>query len=184
MSPPSGLFSAGMSFALSGENVVGPYVPASARAIAGVGGSAAGITIPVLRRVGNSPNVSGVVERHADEKLLSIVTKRQATGHAGRSACATGKVAQQDWSFEGQSLRGAQSAALRANDQSVTGCGKRIPTVHAGHSDRNLHTDSGAAPGRSRCQNFHGSDFMGRRALRRLQLASVTEAWPLGLTRS
>ena len=164
MSRLAGLFSPGMSFALSGENVVGPDVSAFARAIAGAGGSAAGIAIPVLRRVGDSPNVSGIVERHADEELFSIVTQRQATGHASGSARATGKVAQQDWSFEGQSLRGAQSAALRADDQSVTGCGKGIPPVHAGHSDRNLHADSGAAPGRSRCQNFHGSDFMGRRA--------------------
>ena len=78
---------------MSGENVVGPDVAASAGAIAGAGGSAAGIAIPVLRRVGDSPNVPWVVERHADEKLLSIVTQRQATGHAGRSACATGKVA-------------------------------------------------------------------------------------------
>jgi len=176
VSRPAGLFSPGMSFALSGENVVGPDVSAFARAIAGADGSAAGIAIPVLRRVGDSPNVSGIVERHADEKLLSIVTERQATGHAGRSACATGKVAQQNGSFEGQGLRCAESAALRADDQSVTGCGKRISPVHAGHSDGNLHANTGAAPGCSRCQNFHRSIFMGRRALRRLQLASVTEA--------
>lgn len=149
-----------MSFALSGENVVGPDAPTFAGAIA-VAGGRAGIAIPVLRRVGDSPNVSGIVQRHADEKLFSIVTQRQATGHASGSARATGKVAQQDRSFEGQGLRGAESAALRAHDQSIAGCGKPVSPVHAGHSHRNLHANSGAAPGRSRCQNFHGSDFHG-----------------------
>jgi hypothetical protein len=156
----AGLFSAGTSFAVRGENVVGPYVAASACAIAGADGSTAG-AIPVLRRVGDSPNVSGVVERHAYEKLFSIVTQRQATCHASGSACAAGKVAQQNWGFEGQGLRCAESAALRAHYDSVTGGGKLVPSVHAGHSYRNLDPHSGAAPRDSRGQNFHGQTFMG-----------------------
>src|SRR5580704_3357908 len=78
------LFSAGMGFAMAGEEVVGPGILAVGRGLgfACGGGGGRGDAIPICRRVGNSPYISGVVKRHSDKKLSAVCAERKAIGYA------------------------------------------------------------------------------------------------------
>src|SRR6202522_3898730 len=111
-----------MRFALLGEQVVGPGALALAHGICCSGGGNGGIggAIPILGRIGNSPHIAVVVERHTDKKIFSVGAERQAGCHAGRNASAVWQIVQQYRSFKRQGLGGAESAALSAHYQSYT----------------------------------------------------------------
>jgi hypothetical protein len=113
------LFSAGMSLALPGEQIVGPDILVGWCDWGG-GGIRTGGAIPIGGRVGNAPDVSRIVKRHSDKEELAVIAQRQAIGHAGRSASAAWQSAQQHWRFEWQRLRSAESAALRAHNEGDT----------------------------------------------------------------
>ena len=114
-----------------------------------------GGAIPILGRIGNSPHVPVVVERHSDKKVFPVIAQRQASRHASGNASAARQIIQQHWSFERQRLRRAESAALRADHESDTLCGEGMLAVEAGHGHGNLHAQSRAAPRRPGCKDFH-----------------------------
>jgi len=146
-----------MGLAVGGEQVVGPRILAFARSLVWAArrcGSLGG-AVPILGRIGNSPDVAVVIERGTYKKVLTVVTERQASGNAGRSASAAGQISQEHWSFERQGLGRAESAALRAHHQSHTPCGEGMLAVEAGHGDGNLHAQTRAAPRGSGCEYFH-----------------------------
>ena len=146
-----------MSLAVVREQVVGPGVPAFARATCSASGGSGrrGGAIPIRGRIGNSPHISVVVERHADEKEFSVIAQRQASRYAGRNFSAAWQIVQQYWSFERQGLRRAKSAALRAYDKRDALRREGMLPVQAGHGHGNFNAHSRAAPYRLGCEDFH-----------------------------
>jgi hypothetical protein len=155
------LFSVGMGFAFAGEQVVGPGVAAFARGGRSGSGGSGGGAIPVGGGIGDSPNISVVVERYSDEKEFPVIAEGKAIRYAARSFSSAGQIVQQHGSFKGQSLRRAKSAALRAHYQSNTWRDKRMHSVETGYGDGDFHSYSGAAPRRLGCENFHVRYFAG-----------------------
>jgi hypothetical protein len=147
-----------MSFAMAGEQVVGPCILAFGRGLvcrpsgglAGTGGA-----IPIRGRISDSPHIPVIIKRHSYKKEPSIAAQRKAIGDASGGAASVRQIAQQHWSFEGQGLRCAESAALRADHQGDTFRGELMPSIQAGHSQGNLHPQSRAAPRRLGCGYFH-----------------------------
>src|ERR1700686_2415283 len=132
-----------MGLALVREAVIGPGIAALSRdlsCLAGCWGVARGSTIPVLRGIGNSPHISAVVQLYSNQKISPVTAQRQATCHAARSGAAGGQVTQQHRRLKRQSLQGAESAALRANDNDDTLGRERMAAIHAGDDHRDLHT--------------------------------------------
>ena len=151
-----------MSFAVAGKYVVRPHPFALAR------GPNAGVrdrscvrsAIPIVRRIDNSPNISRIVKRDSDQEIFTVVAQRQATRHATRSTCATRQIAEQHRSFQGQCLRGLESATLRAHHQGDTGGGETMPVIHAGHHQRDFHTQPRATARRLGCVYFHSRPLL------------------------
>jgi|HubBroStandDraft_2_1064218.scaffolds.fasta_scaffold00638_4 hypothetical protein len=158
------LFSAGMGFPVAGKQVVGPGTLPVGRGVGFAGGSGVGSgrAIPIRGWFGDSPNISGVVERHSDKKVFAVTAQRQAIGYAGRSASPTRQITQQHGSSDGQGLRCAESAALRTYDQGQALGGELVFPVHTDDRDGNLHTNSSAAPRRLGCEYFHLRDSLFR----------------------
>ena len=131
-----------MGLALIRKTVVRPCIPilrCGHGRLAGCRGTAGG-TIPVLRGIGNSPHISAVVQLYSNQKISPVTAQRQATCHAARSGAAGGQVTQQHRRLKRQSLQGAESAALRANDNDDTLGRERMAAIHAGDDHRDLHT--------------------------------------------
>ncbi len=121
----------------------------------GVGGRSRSRAPPILRRLSNPPDVSGIVKRYPDQKMLLVFSQRQAVRHSRRCASAAGQPAQHHGSFNRQRLRRLQPRALRAYQQRHALRHKRMPAVQAGHGKRNFHAQSSAAPRRFGCEYFH-----------------------------
>jgi hypothetical protein len=148
----------GMGFAMTGKQVVGPRFLALDGVFVGVAGGASGRLrgiLPILWRIGNSPYIPVIVERDSDQKIFPVISERKTIRHAGGSASASGQIAQQYWCFERQRVRRTQSSPLGAHDERNTHLSERVPAIHAGYSNGNLHAHSRAAPGRFRCEYFH-----------------------------
>lgn len=88
--------------------------------------------IPIFGRIGDTPHIAMIVERDADQEIFAVVAERQTVCHAAGRGCTVRQIAKQDRGFNGQGLRCAQSAALRAYDQSDTLRRERMPAIHAG----------------------------------------------------
>ena len=152
------LFSAGVGFTLFRKAVVRPGIPVFRCGLARFrrrGGSSSNDAIPVLRGIGNSPDISSVVQGDSDQKIAAVTAQRHATRNAAGSCCATRQVTQQDWRLQGQCLQGAESAALGTHYNNDALGRKRMPAIHAGDNHRDLHAHSRAAPGRFWCEYFH-----------------------------
>ncbi len=110
----------GMGFAVAGKHVIGPRFLLGRGLGRGIcrGRAKTGWAIPIRRRIGDPPYISGVVQRHSDKKIFPVATQGQAICYTGRSASTTRQTAQQYRSLQRQGLRRAESAALRAYHQS------------------------------------------------------------------
>lgn len=87
--------------------------------------------------------------------MFAVAAQGQTTGDAPGSGGAGGKIGEEDWSFERKRLRGAESAALRADDQSRAGRGERDTSVHAGNRHRNFYAQARAAALGFRSSDVH-----------------------------
>src|SRR5580693_1257929 len=161
-----------MGFALAGKQVIWPRALAVGRGLGFAGGGwvGSGSAIPICRRIGDSPNISRVVERHSDKKVFAVIAQRQTVGDAGRSASTARQIIQQHGSSDGQGLRRAESATLRTDYQGDALGGERMFPIHADHRDGNLHTQSRAAARRLGCEYFHLRDSYSAGSCMALQL--------------
>lgn len=152
------LFQSGMRLAVSGKQVVGPRFLALDGGFVSVAGGVGGrirSAIPILWRIRNSPYIPVIVEGDSDQKVFPVISERKTIRHAGRSASASGQITQQHRSFERQCVRRTQSTPLGAHDQRNTHLSERVPAIHTGYSDGNLHAHPRTAPGRLGCGYFH-----------------------------
>ena len=111
--------------------------------------------VPILGRVGDSPDVSMVVKGDANEEELSVGAERETTGDAAGSGGAAGEMVEQDRSFERQGLGGAEATALRADDQGDAFGSEGMPPIHAGDDHGNFDPQSGASAGGFGSDDFH-----------------------------
>ena len=113
------LLSSWISFAVAGEQVVGPDILTVRRLPFGTGGACAGIgaAVPVLGRIGDSPDISLVVQRYSDEEVLGVLAQWQTIRNVAGCASAAGQIAQQHRSFDRQSMRRTYPTALRTYHQ-------------------------------------------------------------------
>jgi len=144
-----------MALAVGGEPIVGPDVLAPRCFPFGNSGRDAGGGIPILRRIGDSPNIALVVQRHSNQEEFCVLAQRQAIGDATGCASTARQLAEQHRSFDGQCLRGANAAPLRAYYQCNALRCERVPAIHAGDDQRNLHPQSRTAPCRLGCEYLH-----------------------------
>lgn len=152
------LFAAGMGFAMLGEPVVGPGPMAAASRLnrcRGRGGGGVRAAIPVLRRIGDSPHISMIVEGHANEEVFTIASEGQAGGDARGATSTPGQIGELHRSFQGQRLSSTKSATLGTGYQHRALRGKRMAAIHASDGDGDFHTKPCAAAGRSGCDYFH-----------------------------
>ena len=149
-----------MRFAVTGKYVVGPDTLAIRRVRSGGrSGWRSGDAVPIFRRIGDSPHVCLVVERDSDQKVFPVLAQWQTIGNAARCGSAARQITQQYGSLDGQRLRRANPAALWTDHKRHTlGC-ERMPPVHAGHDQRNLHPQSSAAASRLGCEYLHLPGF-------------------------
>jgi len=108
-----------MSFAVTGEQVVGPDILTVRRLPFGASGGGAGIgaAVPILGRIDDSPDIPLVVQRYSDQKVFAVVAQRQTIRDVAGCASAAGQIAQQHWSFDRQSMRRTNPTALRTYHQ-------------------------------------------------------------------
>ena len=152
------LFAAAIRLAVAGEQIVRPdlfvVVRGALRRLRRFSGGIGG-AIPIFRWIGDSPNISVIVKRHSNQKILPVVAQRQTIHNMRGSATAPRQITEKHGSFDGQSLRGAKAAALRTDHQSNASGAERMPPIHAGYSQRDLNPQTRAAPCRFGCQYFH-----------------------------
>jgi hypothetical protein len=113
------LLSSRMSFAASGEQVVGPDILTVRRFPFGAGGGCAGVgaAVPILGRIDNSPDISLVVKRYSDQKVFGVLAQRQTIRDVAGCTPAAGQIAQQHGGFDRQSMRRTNPTALRTHHQ-------------------------------------------------------------------
>jgi hypothetical protein len=147
-----------MSLAVTRELIEGPRALVLDRGLVSAG-CGHWSTVPIFGRVDNSPHVTVIVERNSDKKVLAVVAQRQTICYARGRGPSARKIIQEQRSFERKCLRGAESAALRANHQSHALRRERMFPVQTSHGHRYLYPQSGAAPSRLRGEYFHLNYF-------------------------
>ena len=130
-----------MNLAVTGEPIVGPSILAFFRPVFGAVGCSAriGEAVPILRWINDPPYIALVVQRHSDQKAFRVLAKGQTIRYTTRCASSAWQFTQQYRSFNWQGLRRADPAALRTYYHSNTLRRERMPAIHAGDYQRNLH---------------------------------------------
>jgi hypothetical protein len=156
------LLPSGAGLARSREQAIGPNALILRRLPFRARGCSAGIgdAVPVQRRFDDSPYISLVVQRHSDQERCRVLPQWQTIRNPAGSASAARQIAQEHGSFDRQSLRRANSAPLRTYYQGDTFRRERMPAVHAGDDQRNLHSQSCAAPRRFGSEYLHLRDYV------------------------
>ena len=93
-----------MGLAVSREEIVWPNIFArGGRFDPGAHGGRSGRrgAIPILGRIGDSPDIPGIVKGDANQKMLPVLAERQTIRYAARAATSSGQIAQQYWGFKG-----------------------------------------------------------------------------------
>jgi hypothetical protein len=101
--------------------------------------------VPIFRRICNPPHISMCVQRSADQKITSIFSQGNATGHARRHASTSGQTAEHERSLNLQFLGTLEPASLRAHYQQRALLAKWTPAIEADDAYRNLNSHSCAA---------------------------------------
>ena len=120
-----------------------------------------GSDVPIFRRISDSPHVSGIVERGANQKIPAILAQRQTVRHPRGYGGSPRQVSDHDRRLKLHRTRTAKPAALRAHHQQHAALRKRTHPVEASDTDRNLHADPSAAPRCLRSVNVHHGIFFG-----------------------
>jgi len=96
----------------------------------------------------NAPDIAGFVERYTYHPPLTSGTERHAVGDASGHTLAAGQFVQGDCESRFQRARKPHTAALRIEDERVSGFGEWSCRVQAGDAKRNLGANAGTAPSR------------------------------------
>src|SRR5579862_4456440 len=137
----------GMKFATTGELTERPFSAlGGAGGITSSRGCAGSFRTPICRGGMNTPHVAGFVERYPNHPPLTSGTERHAVGDTGRDTLAAGQFVQGNCLSRFQFEREPYATTLRIEHKGMSGFGKWVGGIQAGHAKRNLRPNAGAAP--------------------------------------